>query len=240
MIKIGGLQKNTLIDYPGKIACSVFLIGCNFRCPFCYSPEIVLPEKIKNQPIISQEDFFSFLKERRRFLEGVVILGGEPTIHPDLDKFLRRIRRLGYLIKLDTNGSNPKMIKSLLRKKLIDYVALDIKAPKEKYQKTIGCQDKQLAEKMVNEVEKTLKILKAAKIDFECRTTIVPTLLDERDVLKIARWISSYCKKYFLQNFINEKTTLNPDFQRLKPHTKEFLLKILKKIAPLFEICQVR
>lgn len=240
MIRIGGLQKFTLIDYPGKIACSVFLIGCNFRCPFCYSSELVLSEKIKTQPTISQEDFFSFLKERKGLLEGVVILGGEPTIHPDLDKFLRRIKRLGYLVKLDTNGSNSKMIKSLVLKQLIDYVALDIKAPKEKYRKTIGREDEQLAEKMVNEVEKTLKILKVAKIDFECRTTVTPTLLDEKDVLKIARWISPYCKKYFLQNFIKEKTTLNPDFQRLKPYAKEFLLQMREKIVPLFEICQVR
>jgi len=240
MIKIGGLQKNTLIDYPGKIACCLFLIGCNFRCPFCYNPELVLSQKIKSQPIISQADFFSFLKERKGFLEGVVILGGEPTIYPDLDKFLRRIKELGYLVKLDTNGSNPEIISSLLIKNLIDYVALDIKAPKEKYQKAIGYQDKKLAEEIVNKVEKGLNILKEAEIDFECRTTVVPNLLNEEDIFKIARWISPYCKKYFLQNFINTKPTLNPDFQKLKPYPEEFLLKIREKIALLFKICQVR
>lgn len=240
MIKIGGLQKNTLIDYPGKIACSVFLIGCNFRCPFCYNSELVLPERIKKQPVISLEVFFSFLKKRKGFLEGVVILGGEPTIYRDLDKFLRRIKKLGYLIKLDTNGSNPKMIKSLILKKLVDYVALDIKAPQEKYFKAIGYQNKKQAKEMVNRIEETLKILKEAKIDFECRTTVVSNLLTEEDILKISRWISPYCQKYFLQNFINEKTTLNPDFQKIEPYSEKLLSEIQKKIAPLFKISQVR
>jgi len=240
MIKIGGLQKNTLIDYPGKIACSVFLIGCNFRCPFCYSPELVLPEKIKHQPTIPVADFFSFLKKRRKFLEAVVILGGEPTIYPDLDKFLRRIKKLGYLIKLDSNGNNPQMVKSLILKKLVDYVALDIKAPKEKYESVIGRGEERLVKKMVYKIEETLKILKEAGVDFECRTTVVPGLLSREDILKIARWISPYCKKYFLQNFINTKPTLNPDFQKLKPYPEEFFLGMQEKIAPLFEICEIR
>ena len=128
-MQIGGLQKLTLIDYPGKVACTVFCVGCNFRCPWCYNPELVLPEKIKKQPIILEENFFKFLKSRKGLIEGVVISGGEPTIHKDLPKFCKKIKVLGYLIKLDTNGSNPEVLKKLIKNKLIDYVAMDIKAP---------------------------------------------------------------------------------------------------------------
>jgi pyruvate formate lyase activating enzyme len=136
-MKIGGLQKTTLIDYPKKIACTVFLMGCNFRCHFCYSAELVLPEKIKKQPEISEKYFFNFLKERREYLEGVVICGGEPTIHSDLPEFLTKIKKIGYAIKLDTNGSNPLMLQKLISLNLIDYIAMDIKAPldEKKYQK---------------------------------------------------------------------------------------------------------
>ena len=118
-MKIGGLQKLTLIDYPGKLACTVFSLGCSFRCPWCYSSELVLPEKIKNQPIISEKEFFDFLKERQSLLEGVVLCGGESTIYKDLPKFAKKIKKLGYLVKLDTNGSNPQVLK-----KMIDLLAL--------------------------------------------------------------------------------------------------------------------
>ena len=130
-MKIGGLQKSTLIDYPGKIACTVFLIGCNFRCPWCYSSELVLPDKKEKQPIISEKDFFSFLGQRKDVLDGVVVCGGEPTINSDLSEFVRKIKKMGFKVKLDTNGSNPETIKDLINKKLIDYIAMDIKAPLE-------------------------------------------------------------------------------------------------------------
>jgi len=231
-MQIGGLQKTTLIDYPGKIAATVFLIGCNFRCPWCYSAELVLPEKIKTQPRVSQKEFFQFLKKRKGLLEGVVICGGEPTINKDLPQFIRKIKKLGYLVKLDTNGSNSKMLKELIDKKLIDYVAMDAKAPKEKYIKMVG--------KKINveNIEKSIKILKENKVDNEFRTTVVPTLLDKNDILKIAHWIKP-AKKYFLQNFRPEKT-IDPSFERIKPYPQEYLLEIHNAIAPLFEICQIR
>ena len=125
---IAGLQKTTLIDYPGKIACVVFLAGCNFRCPWCYSSELVLPLKIVKQPRISEKEFFDFLRQRQGLLEGVVICGGEPTINKELPQFIEKIKNLGYSVKLDTNGSNPEMLKDLVNAKLIDYVAMDIKA----------------------------------------------------------------------------------------------------------------
>jgi pyruvate formate lyase activating enzyme len=140
MIQIGGLQKATLIDYPGRLAATVFLIGCNFRCPFCYSSELVLLEKIKKQPKISLKYFFSFLKEKKGLLDGIVVCGGEPCLNKDLLAFIQKIKKLGYLVKLDTNGSNPKMLKNLIDKKLIDYVAMDIKAPLESQKSKIKSQ----------------------------------------------------------------------------------------------------
>jgi len=229
---IGGLQKLTLIDYPGKIAATVFFIGCDFRCPFCYSPELVLPEKIKKQPRISEKEFFEFLKEKKGLLEGIVLCGGEPTINSDLPKFIKKIKKNGYAVKLDTNGSFPEMLRYLIDKKLIDYVALDIKAPREKYENVTG------GRANVKYIERTVSFLKENKIDYEFRTTVVPAFLKKEDILKIAQWISG-AKKYYLQNFRPEKT-LDPKFEKIKPYTQEYLLEIQKAISPFFDICRVR
>jgi len=231
-MQIGGLQKLTLIDYPGRLAATVFLCGCNFHCPWCYSSELVLPKKIKNQPKISEKEFFDFLKERKTLLEGLVLCGGEPTYHKELPDLIKKIKKLGFLVKLDTNGSNPKMIKKLIDNKLIDYVAMDVKLPKERYPKIYGKRVK------IKNIEESIKILKNEKIDSEFRTTVVPTILKKEDILKIARWISP-AKKYFLQNFRPEKT-VDPKFEKIKPYPQEYLLEIQKAISPFFETCQVR
>ncbi len=231
-MKIGGLQKTTLIDFPGRIAATVFLVGCNFSCPWCYSSEIVLPEKIKDHPTFPEKEFFKFLKERRRLLEGVVVCGGEPTLYKDLPSFIKKIKKMGYFVKLDTNGSNPKMLGDLIKKKLIDYVAMDIKVPKDRYKEVFGGKVK------VEDIEKSVKILNSSKIDFEFRTTIVPTVHQKDDILEIVRWISP-AKKYFLQNFRAEKT-IDPTFVEIKPYSQEWLLEVQKVIAPFFEICQIR
>jgi len=231
-MKIGGLQKTTLIDFPGRIAATVFLIGCNFSCPWCYSSEIVLPEKIKNHPIFPEKEFFKFLKERKGLLEGIVVCGGEPTSNKDLPVFIKKIKKMGYFVKLDTNGSNPKMLGELIKKKLINYVAMDVKLPKDRYGEIFRGNIK------VEDIEKSIKILNNSNIDFEFRTTIVPTIHQKKDILEIVRWISP-AKKYFLQNFRAEKT-INPAFIEIRPYSQEWLLDIQKTIAPFFEICQVR
>jgi len=231
-MEIGGLQKVTLIDYPGRIACTVFLAGCNFFCPWCYSKELVLPEEIKKQPKISPKEFFDFLKERKGLLEGVVLCGGEPTIHQELPQFTQKIKELGFLIKLDTNGSNPQMTKELIDKKLIDYVAMDVKLPKEKYSQIFAKKIK------IEDIEKSIKTLKEGKIDYEFRTTVIPTIHKKEDVLEIVRWIKP-AKKYYLQSFRPEKT-IDPQFEKIKPYPREFLLELQKEISPFFETCQVR
>ncbi|MDD3711856.1 MAG: anaerobic ribonucleoside-triphosphate reductase activating protein, partial [Patescibacteria group bacterium] len=170
MIEIGGLQKSTLIDYSGKIACTVFLVGCNLRCPWCHSPEIVLPDLITKQPIMEKQDFFSFLDSRKGLLDGVVVCGGEPTINKDLPEFIGEIKERGFSVKLDTNGTNPSMIRSLLDKKLIDYIAMDLKAPidKKSYSLAVGVDLDTLA------ISESVKLIKESGIDYEFRTTVVP------------------------------------------------------------------
>lgn len=232
MIQIGGLQKTTLIDYPGRLAATVFLIGCNFRCPWCYSRELVLPEAIKKQPKILEKEFFNFLKERKGFLEGMTICGGEPTINKDLPQFCKKIKKIGYLVKLDTNGSNPKMLKKLIENKLVDYVAMDIKAPPEKYNKSAG------VELDIKKIQKSIDILKEGRVDYEFRSTILSRFHTKEDVINMAKWIKG-SKKYYLQNFRAEKT-IDPKFEKIKPYPQEYLLEIQRAISPFFEICQVR
>ena len=232
MIEIGGIQKTTLIDYPGRVAATVFLIGCNFRCPFCYSAELVLPEKIKLQPRISDKEFFGFLRDRRGLLEGIVVCGGEPTINKELPDFIKKIKDLGFLVKLDTNGSNPRMLKELIDKKLIDYVAMDVKTCREKYNEAVGVGVR------ISDIEESIKILKEGKIDYEFRTTVVPTVHLKEDILRVAEWLKP-AKKYYLQSFRPEKT-IDPKFENVKPYPKEFLSDIKKEISRFFDICDVR
>ncbi|KPJ56798.1 anaerobic ribonucleoside-triphosphate reductase activating protein [Parcubacteria bacterium DG_74_2] len=233
-MNIGGLQKTTLIDYPGKPACTVFLMGCNFRCPFCYSTELVLPEQIKKQPRIAEKEFFDFLKQRKGLLDGVVLCGGEPTIHKDLSQFCKKIKNLGYLIKLDTNGSNSEMLEELINKKLIDYVAMDIKAPlKNKYEKMAGVKVNLKA------LKKSIKILQQGKIDFEFRTTVAPGL-KEQDILEMADYIKGKNTKYFFQEFSAQKQVLNPEILKLPILKKQEIEKITAQIKPKFKTCELR
>ena len=232
---IAGLQKTTLIDYPDKIACVVFLAMCNFRCPWCYSSELVLPLKIAQQPKISEKEFFDFLRERKGLLEGVVICGGEPTINKDLPQFIEKIKNLGFAVKLDTNGSNPKMLKDLVNSKLINYVAMDIKtAPENSVYQNIMTEGI-----TIDSIKESVDFLKNGNLDFEFRTTVVNTIHTKEDFLEIARWIGGPNIKYYLQNFRPGKT-IDPDFEKVKPFKIEFLDQIVKDISPYFKICQVR
>jgi pyruvate formate lyase activating enzyme len=245
---VAGLQKTTLIDYPGKIACVVFLAMCNFRCPWCYSSELVLPLKIAKQPKISEKEFFDFLRQRQGLLEGVVICGGEPTVNKDLPNFIEKIKKSGFFVKLDTNGSNPKMLKDLVRAGFIDYVAMDIKGPMGPNFQLIPTGSKQsifnfkkiLGEgAKIEDIQESARFLKLGSVDFEFRTTCVPKVHEKDDFFKIAEWIGGENVKYFLQSFRPEKT-IDPEFEKIKPFENKFLEDIAKEISPHFKICQLR
>jgi len=191
-MKIGGFQRFSLIDYPNKISCIVFTQGCNFRCPYCYNPELVYPEFFTTP--LKEEAIFDFLKRRKGRLEAVVITGGEPTIQPDLTEFIEKIKKMDYFVKLDTNGSNPHILKELIKSKLIDYIAMDIKAPPEKYSLLSG------RDVDISLIFESMKIIENSSLEYEFRTTFVPSLLSEVDILRIKNMIKDK-KRYRIQKF---------------------------------------
>lgn len=172
------------------------------------------------------------MKEREKLIDGVVVCGGEPTMSKELTPLIKKIKKMGFFVKLDTNGSDPKTLKKLIDEKLVDYVAMDIKAPKEKYAKAVG------AKVDIKNIQKSIDILKEGRVDYEFRSTIIPTLHVREDVIEMAKWIRD-AKKYYLQNFRPEKT-IDREFEKIKPYPQEFLLEIQKSISIFFEICQVR
>lgn len=234
-MKILAIQKTTLIDYPGHVAATVFLAGCNFRCPWCYSKELVMPELIGEAPEVSPQELFGFLESKKGFLEGIVLCGGEPTINPELPQFIKKIKGLGFLVKLDTNGSNPQMLAKLINEKLIDYTAMDIKLPKERYDQVF------FTAIPVENIQKSIDILKASGVDYEFRTTVVPGVHTEDDLVLMAEWIGGGKNppKYFLQNFRAERN-IDPAYGAIKPYSDEFFERVCAKIAGQFSVCKLR
>ncbi|MGB9763077.1 MAG: anaerobic ribonucleoside-triphosphate reductase activating protein [Minisyncoccia bacterium] len=228
----GGFQKTTLVDYPGKIAATVFTLGCNFRCPYCHNLELVLPELIEKQPKISEEEVLNFLKERKGLLEGLCITGGEPTLHYDLISFLEKVKSLGYLVKLDSNGSRPEILKELFEKKLIDYLAMDVKTSLEKYHLVT------LNQIPVEDILTSIKLIKDSGIDYEFRTTVAPEIVTKEDILKIVDLIKP-ARAYYLQIFKGIKT-LDPRFTQLKGLDEEDLKDLIEQIKPFFKECGIR
>jgi pyruvate formate lyase activating enzyme len=230
---IGGIHRFSLIDYPSKISCIIFTPGCNFRCPFCHNPELVDPGNFKER--VLPDVFFSFLRGRQGKLDGVVITGGEPTLQDDLADFIARIKELGFLVKLDTNGSNPRMLASLLKNKLLDYVAMDVKAPAALYAKVAGLSESSEAgdakntATVIEAVQTSISILLKSKIDYEFRTTVVEGLLSEKDILEIGCTIAG-AKKYVLQRFVASKT-LHPEFEQASSLPDPILQKLEEKLA---------
>ncbi|MBI4652963.1 anaerobic ribonucleoside-triphosphate reductase activating protein [Candidatus Kuenenbacteria bacterium] len=235
----GGIQKISLIDYPDKICAIIFTQGCNFRCKFCYNPELVQLTNNNQQLTIMEGEIFEFLKKRKGLIDGVCVTGGEPTLHKDLPEFLAKIKKMGFLIKLDTNGTNPKMLKKLIDKKLIDYLAMDIKAPLENQKSKIKNQNdkskfKNHYKKVVGvkvdlkKIKESVKIIKNSGIDYEFRTTIAPGLHKEEDILQIAREISP-AKKYFLQQFVPSEKMIDEKYKKVKPYPIETLKKMRDK-----------
>jgi len=228
-MKIGGLQKTSLIDYPEKISAIVWTVGCNFRCPFCYNKSLVL-DKVET---FNEEDIFDFLKKRIGLLEGVVITGGEPFLQKDLPDFLSKIKDMGYLIKVDTNGSLPKELKRVLDKNLIDYISMDVKAPKNKYNKLSGVKTD------VSKIEESMNLIKKQAPNYEFRTTFIPDLLKKEDMVEIGKWLDG-AEKYYLQQFQNNPELLSSDFRNYTPYPEEYLLETLEEIKPFYKSCGVR
>lgn len=218
-MKIKGLQKLTLLDYPEKMACTVFLAGCNFRCPFCHNASLVTNI---DDDYIREEEFFSFLNKRKGILNGVCITGGEPTLYPDLEDFIRRIKEMGYLVKLDTNGYNPDILIDLVNKGLIDYVAMDIKNSKEKYAVTAG-----LPSLDITRIEKSVQFLLSGAVPYEFRTTVVKELHNEEDMKSISHWIAE-ADRYFLQSFQDSGDLIENGYSGYDKDYMQYLLNITK------------
>lgn len=233
-MRIGGLQAITLLDFPGKVACTIFTKACNFRCHFCHNPELVLPEMLGATADLSEEDFWKFLDERRGFLDAVCISGGEPTMQADLPEFISKLKARGLAVKLDTNGTNMAILKSLLDANLLDYVAMDIKQLPEKYPQVVN------APVDIEQIKASVDLLRSSNIPYEFRTTVLGNLITEEDILKIAEWLSG-SRAYHLQHARTNRPTLNADYH-LRPNelTLSQLKEIHKKIEDKFEICTVR
>jgi pyruvate formate lyase activating enzyme len=211
-MRIGGLQKISLIDYPGRISAIVFTQGCNFRCPYCHNPELVDPAQYG--PILPEEEVFSFLERRRGKLEAVTVTGGEPTLQTDLERFLRQIKKMRYLVKVDTNGSNPAMLERLIRRRWVDYLALDVKGPLHKYG--------QIAKAKVETamIRRSIELLTSSGIEYEFRTTVVRSQLDKEALLATAKLLKRGL--YVLQTYLPVKCLDNAFLRESSYSAEEF------------------
>lgn len=228
-MEFGGLEKFTLIDFPGKTACMVYTIGCNFRCPYCHNPELV-DETVEN--IFSEATILDFLKKRQRLFEGVVITGGEPTIHENLPAFMRKVKDLGFAVKLDSNGTNPDMLKKVIADGVVDYIAMDIKSPLSKYSQTVG------RPVSLDAIRESITILKTSGVPYEFRTTVIKSLLTPEDIEGIAKEIEG-ADKYYIQKFVPTKI-LNPQFLRKTQYTNEEYEALRKLAEPYVTSCLIR
>lgn len=219
-MKICGLQKTTLLDYPGHVAATIFLGGCNFRCPFCHNKELLGGDA---QELYTTEELLAFLRKRASVLEGVCITGGEPTLFPeDLEALIRNIRSYGYKIKLDTNGFNPGVLKHLCQEQLLDYVAMDIKTCRERYPIVAG-----VSSLDISRIEESVAFLLNGSIPYEFRTTVVRELHSSEDFIKIGQWIKG-CSAYFLQNYVENDNVLVPGFSSYTADELHDFISLLK------------
>ena len=230
---ISGLQKMTLLDFPGKIACTVFLHGCNYRCPFCHNSELLAG---KPEPLMDEESFFKFLKSRQGLLDGVCVSGGEPTLQPNLGTFLKRIKDLGFSVKLDTNGSRPAVLKALVEQGLVDYVAMDIKNSPSQYGQTIGKETPDLSG-----IEESVHFLSEGKVGYEFRTTVVEQLHSEESIVQMGKWLREItggkAQKLYLQRFVDRDTVM---FSGLSAPNDEKMVRFQEVLRPYIQYVAIR
>ncbi len=227
-MRLGGLQKCSLIDYPGKVSAIAFTVGCNFHCPYCHNPELV--DETADE--INPDEFFNFLATRQGKLDAVTVTGGEPTLHDDLLPFLKKIKKLGFLAKLDTNGTHPDTIKKALADKLVDYLAMDIKAPLHKYEGTVARPTD------IDAITESINLIKTNQVPYEFRTTVIKSLLPIEDFHGIGEAIAG-AKIYFLQKFIPTKL-LNPAFRKKTTYSDEEFTEIQSIMSTYVETCLIR
>ena len=230
---IKGLQRLTLLDFPGRVGCTVFLGGCNLRCPFCHNGGIVRGEGDD----ISLEELLAFLDLRVGRLQGVCVSGGEPTLYSDLPELLSEIKSRGFEIKLDTNGTNPELLDRLINDGLVDYIAMDIKNSLARYEETAGISSKTKAEnsKLIDNIKTSAALLMQGRVDFEFRTTLVRELQDESDMISIGKWLAGG-EKYFLQTYRDEGDLIVGGFTSYNKEETEQLLYALREYIPNAEI----
>lgn len=204
-----GFQKLTLLDFPGKTACTLFTAGCNFRCPFCHNASLVT--HIEKYETYTEEDILSFLKKRQGLLDGVCITGGEPLLQNGIEDFLAKVKALGFAVKLDTNGSNPEKLKSLVEKGVVDYVAMDVKASMENYGNAVGIPDFN-----TQDIEQSIDFLLSEAVDYEFRTTVVAELHNTQDIAELAKRIKG-AKRYFLQSFVDSGDLIGQNLTAVAP-----------------------
>lgn len=227
-MRIQGLQKLTLLDFPERVACTVFFAGCNFRCPFCHNASLVVD--IPSEGDLTEEEFFSFLKKRQGILDGVCVTGGEPLLQPGIEAFIRKIKELGYAVKLDTNGSFPEKLKFLVEKGLVDYVAMDIKNCPEDYGLTAGVPNLD-----VSSIIESVVYLKEGHVPYEFRTTVVKNYHIKESFEKIGQWIQG-TEKYFLQNFVDSGDLIGKDTKGCSEEEMKEFLSVVSKYVPNVKI----
>lgn len=228
-MKIRGFQKLTLVDYPNQMAAILFTGGCDFRCPFCHNGELVLHPSLT--PEIPESEVFSYLEKRKGLLDGVVVSGGEPTLADDLDEFLSALKKMGYLVKLDTNGSRPEVLSRIVSEKLVDYVAMDIKNSFERYPETVG-----FPKYDTSNVSRSISFLLSCQVDYEFRTTCVKELHDEKSFHSIGKIVEG-AERYYLQNFVPNENTISKD---CSPCSMEDLVKYSEILRNYIGNVQIR
>ncbi|MFA7244138.1 MAG: anaerobic ribonucleoside-triphosphate reductase activating protein [Patescibacteria group bacterium] len=248
-MQIAGLAKTTLVDFPGLVAATVFTRGCNFKCHYCHNPELVLPEKFN--PLIPEEDFFEFLESRYGKLGGVCITGGEPTIHNDLPQFISHIKALGFQVKLDTNGTNPELLEKIIKDGDVDYIAMDIKSPIDKYRDVANFQfpisnfkknskskkPPAASCKLIAGVQKSVKLIMNSDISYEFRTTLAKPLHNIDDMIGIGKMIKG-TNKYVIQNYL--KTKQISEEMKLAPFLDKELREMANAIKPFVKSVEIR
>jgi pyruvate formate lyase activating enzyme len=230
MLPVKGFQKMSMVDYPGKLCSVVFVANCNFRCPYCQNPDLIL--NYRNLPSIPERKVLEYLKKRRKWVDGVCITGGEPCLHEDLAGFIRKLKSMRFLVKLDTNGSNPEILGDLIRNRFLDYIAMDIKAPLKRYSEVAGVKVNVL------NVRKSAALVMKSGIDYEFRTTVLPRLFGEDDMVSIGRWLKG-ARLYCIHQF-RSLVTLDKAYQKEKAYPEEKLWEFARIAGPYFDRVEVR